>query len=305
MDDLIDILHKLGYTNLKDTGGVYRTKPLYRDSGNSTILCIFKDSGYFKDHGREEFKGPLEELVRLTLNLKDRKEAAQWLGRDYKKVKSSFTKSVQYINNDNIFDDENLSLIINNHSYWKSRGISESILKNFKCGIDNGVEGGKMQNRYVFPIFDQNSRIIGLSGRKLEKDSKRPKWIHYGSKSKWIYPAFLNHDELKESKEIILVESIGDMLSLWEAGITNCLVLFGVNLSDAILYYLLKIKAKKILISLNNDGGENKAGNLGAIKILETLEYYFGKKIAKIRLPTKNDFNEMTKSEILQWKNNA
>ena len=74
-----------------------------------------------------------------------------------------------------------------------------------------------MQNRYVFPIFDNKNNIIGLSGRKLEAKSNRPKWIHYGKKSKWIYPSFVNKNYIKDKEEVILVESIGDMLSLWEA----------------------------------------------------------------------------------------
>ena len=305
MNDLRDILHKLGYTNLQDSGSVYRTKPLYRDSGNDTVLCIFKNSGYFKDHGREEFKGPLEELVRLTLNLESSKDAARWLGKtDYAETKASYKKQVECIGVDKIFDPENLSLIVKNHSYWNQRGISSEVLEKFKCGTDNGVEGGKMYNRYIFPIFDSSLNIIGLSGRKLEAESKRPKWLHYGSKSKWIYPVFLNENEIKEKREVILVESIGDMLSLWEHGIKNCIVLFGVSLSKSILFHLIKLKVNKIIIALNNDG-DNKAGNKGALKILDLLDYYFTKDNSLIALPPRNDFNEMNRKEILDWKANA
>jgi len=305
MNDLRDILHKLGYTNLQDSGSVYRTKPLYRDSGNNTILCIFKNTGYFTDHGREDLKGPLEELVRLTLNLQNIKEAANWLGKsNYKKLEATSQSDVEYLDIDKIFDKENLSLISKDHSYWNDRGISNITLDNFQCGVDNGVEGGKMYNRYIFPIFNSFGKIIGLSGRKLEIHSKRPKWLHYGQKSKWIYPVFINEKEIKEKNEVILVESIGDMLSLWEVGIKNSIVLFGVNLSKSILFYLIKLKINKIIIALNNDGND-KAGNKGARKILETLDYYFTKNNSKIALPIKNDFNEMTKEEILNWRANV
>ena len=305
MNDLKDILHKLGYTNLQDSGSVYRTKPLYRDSGNETILCIFKNTGYFTDHGREDVKGPLEELVKITLKLKSRKEASQWLGKKYYNDKEEFEKShIEYLEVDKIFDKENLSLMEPIHDYWNGRGISNATLDNFKSGVDKGIEGGKMQNRYVFPIFDANFNILGFSGRKLEKDSKRPKWIHYGQKSKWIYPAFINEELVLESNEVILVESIGDMLSLWDAGIKNTLVLFGVNLSKSVLFHLLKLKLKKIIIALNNDGG-HKAGNKGSAKILDTLNYYFTKNNSSIALPTKNDFNEMTKQEIHEWRQNV
>jgi len=304
VDSLVEILNKLGYTNLKSSGPVFRTRPLYRDSGNDQILCIFKDTGYFKDHGRDEFKGPLEELVRLTLNLKSHKEACEWLGVGYKKINYSPVEKVKYVEQDKIFSNENLNLITSNHQYWNKRGISNETMNLFKSGLDNGTEGGKMQNRYVFPIFDSKHNIIGISGRKIEKESKRPKWIHYGKKNKWIYPAFINTDSIKSKSEIILVESIGDMLSLWEAGITNCIVLFGVNLSDSILFYILGLRVEKIIIALNNDG-ENKAGNTAAKKILEDLKYYFDESRISIALPERNDFNEMTKTEILRWRENV
>lgn len=304
MENLVEILYKLGYTNLKSSGPVFRTKPLYRDSGNNQVLCIFKDTGYFKDHGREEFKGSLEELVRLTLNLRSHKEACQWLGVDYKKINYSPVEVIKYIEQDKIFDQENLSLIKPVHDYWNNRKISNNTLNIFKSGLDNGTEGGKMQNRYVFPIFDNKDNIIGLSGRKLEAKSNRPKWIHYGKKSKWIYPSFVNKNYIKDKEEVILVESIGDMLSLWEAGIKNSVVLFGVNLSDSILFYLIGLRVKKIVIALNNDG-ENKAGNSGAEKISKDLKNYFDESYIKIALPDKNDFNEMSKNEILNWKKNV
>jgi 5S rRNA maturation endonuclease (ribonuclease M5) len=305
MNELKDILHKLGYTRLQDSGTVFRTKPLYRDSGNDTILCIFKNTGYFTDHGRDNIKGPLEELVKITLNLKTRKEAAQWLGKKYYDDKEEFEKAhIEYVEIDKIFDKENLSLVTPVYDYWNSRGISNETLRAFQSGIDNGIEGGKMQNRYVFPIFDQNFNIAGLSGRKLEKESKRPKWIHYGQKSKWIYPSFISEEHIKQSGEVILVESIGDMLSLWDAGVKNTIVLFGVNLSKTVLLYLIKLKIKKIIVALNNDG-DNKAGNKGAKKILDTLEYYFTKGNSKIALPLKNDFNDMTKKEIKLWRQNV
>ena len=82
------------------------------------------------------------------------------------------------------------------------------------------------------------------------------------------------------------------------------MVLFGVDLSDSILFYLIGLRVKKIVIALNNDG-ENKAGNSGAEKISKDLKNYFDESYIKIALPDKNDFNEMSKNEILNWKKNV
>ena len=66
-----------------------------------------------------------------------------------------------------------------------------------------------------------------------------------------------------------MVESIGDMLALWEAGIKNCIVTFGLAITSKIKQVLMVIDPKKIYISFNND--ENQAG----IRQLEKLTTIF------------------------------
>ena len=85
----------------------------------------------------------------------------------------------------------------------------------------------KLYNRYVFPIWDTNtSRVLGFTGRDIS--NKHPlKWKILGKKSDWLYPFFCNKKYIKETNQIILVESIGDMLALWENGIMNSIVTFG------------------------------------------------------------------------------
>jgi DNA primase len=198
------------------------------------------------------------------------------------------------------FDIEILQNLELNHQYWNKRNIMDETLSQFKGGV---AKAGKMKNRYVFPIFDINNNIIGFSGRDITNLSKI-KWKHLGEKNDFLYPLFLNSSQIEAQKEIILVESIGDMLSLYQAGIKNVLVTFGTNLSLSILNYCLKIDMKKIYISLNNDSNKNNAGNIAAEKTHARLKRYFDDKQLKISLPTKKDFGEMTKEEILQWKTN-
>ena len=89
---------------------------------------------------------------------------------------------------------------------------------------------GKLNNRIVFPIFNMDGTDIeGFAGRDLlDRDTK---WKLMGAKRLWIYPFFLPEvqEAIMEKQEVILVESIGDFLALYEAGIFNVLVLFGVK----------------------------------------------------------------------------
>ena len=157
-----------------------------------------------------------------------------------------------------------------------------------------------MKNRYVFPIFDLNNQIIGFSGRDITNKSKI-KWKHIGEKKDWIYPLHINKAPFNE-KEIFLVESIGDCLSMWDAGVTNTVVTFGLDISISILNFLLRSDFKKINISFNNDLEKNSAGNIAAKKSYNKLLRYFDKNQLNIKLPTKKDFGEMTKEEIIEWK---
>ena len=202
-----------------------------------------------------------------------------------------------------IFPKESLAKLIPEHEYWTDRGISLETIKAFEGGV---VKEGRMKERYVFPIFNHKKDLIGVSGRDLINNSenkKRPKWKHIGTKAEWKYPLFFNYKILKAKNEAVLVESVGDMLSLWDAGVKNVIVTFGLDLSISIINLLLRFDLDRMLVSLNNDAESNYAGNEAAQKMHKKLRKYFDENQVEVKLPTKNDFGEMSKEEILEWYN--
>lgn len=296
--NVFQVLTDLGY-KLKDHGKEYRTRPLYRDSDNDSVLRIYKDTGKWVDF-KQNISGDMNSLIQLTLKLENTTKAEEWLKNKNFAFKNPIEIEKPLIKSSKKFDAEILSKLEDYQDYWLKRGVTLETLKVFKGGV---AKMGKMKNRYVFPIFNAKNNIIGFSGRDVTSVSKI-KWKHIGEKTEFIYPLFINSQIIQEQKEIILVESIGDMLSLWQAGFKNTLVTFGTNLSLAILNYCLKVDPKIIYISLNNDFEKNHAGNIGADKMESRLSRYFDKNQLKIALPPKKDFGEMTREEILQWKNN-
>jgi DNA primase len=294
--NVFQVLTDLGY-KLKDHGKEYRARPLYRDSDNDTVLKIEKNSGNWFDF-KQNISGDLNSLVKLTLKLDGVDEAKQWLKN--KNFISQLPTNVEkpLIKSTKNFDISILDRLEVSHDYWMNRNITQETISQFKGGV---AKAGKMKNRYVFPIFNLKNNIIGFSGRDVTNISKI-KWKHLGEKSDFLYPLFLNHSILQEQREVILVESVGDMLNLWQNDIKNVLVTFGTSLSLPILNQMLKLDIKKIYISLNNDSNKNMAGNIGADKIYSRLKRYFDQRQLKIALPIKKDFGEMTREEILQWK---
>lgn len=294
MEDLEKILVDMGY-HLLDRGNEFRAAALYRGGNNPSSLCISKRDGRWYDF-KERIGGGFEELVKITLKV-DQQEVNNILKN--KNIASPITtikKSIDDIKT-KIFKKDQLDTLLKDHSYWiEKRGVSAQTISVFEGGI---ASSGKMKNRYVFPIFNKQKQLIGVSGRTYLPDDTRVKWKHIGVKANWLYPLQYNHNIITKSRKVILIESIGDMLALWDAGIKNTVVLFGLDCSITILNCLIKLNPTQIKISLNND--ESGAGNNAAVKLKKKLDKYFDFNQSEICLPTKNDFGEMTKEEILDW----
>lgn len=295
--NIYEVLTNIGYS-LKDCGKEYRARPIYRDSDNDSVLRIYKDSGNWVDF-KENISGDFATLVKLSLKLETQDQAKLWLKEKNFIANTLHKDQKPKIKSTKTFDKDLLLKLVKNHSYWVNRGVSKETLDLFYGGV---AENGKMKNRYVFPIFNSKKDIVGFSGRDLNSQSKI-KWKHLGEKASWCYPLFLNINEIQTSKEVFLIESIGDCLALWEAGVKNTIVTFGLEISISILNLLLKVDPNKIYISFNNDQEKNQAGNIAAEKAYNKLLRYFDAKQLEIKLPSKKDFGEMNAEEILKWKN--
>ncbi|MAF43710.1 MAG: hypothetical protein CMI54_06045 [Parcubacteria group bacterium] len=299
--DFKNILLDVGYSNIKDNGREFRMKPMYRDSSSDTVLSVRKDTGHFIDFSKQ-ISGSFEHLIQLSLGLKNIDEAKTMLKDKWAvngEIKREHRPSVSGVK---IFPKAYLEKLVPDHSYWESRGVSKDTLRLFCGGI---VNGGTMSNRYVFPIFNSKKDLIGVTGRyvkEIPEDKNIPKWLHRGKTSEWKYPLQVNQKILKEKKEIILIESIGDMLALWECGIKNVIVVFGLNISPSFISLLIKLDPNKIFVSFNDDSNNNSAGNKGVDTAVKKLKSHFDPNQIRVAFPTQNDFGDMSREEILEWK---
>ena len=104
---------------------------------------------------------------------------------------------------------------------------------------------------------------------------------------------------------MIFVESIGDMLNLFENKIYNVLVSFGTVLSTPLICFLASLGSPRIVLSLNNDyDKDDNRGRIGSFKSLLKLLNYFDLDRIIIHPPTLKDFGDMSPPQFADWQKN-
>lgn len=200
---------------------------------------------------------------------------------------------------------EVLDRLVKDHSYWVGRGVSEETVAAFRGGVATEAQ---MKDRYVFPQFDQQGRIIGFSGRCLRQMTKeerrqfnRPKWKHLSPSSDFIWG-----DLKARPRKARLVESIGDTLKLLDNRVTGVRCLFGTVLSESLLGHLIAWGPEEIEISTNLDEATRMGTRIGhpgqeaAARAKKTLDKFFNPNRVTIVHPPCNDWGDATPEQIHQ-----
>lgn len=293
--DYYNTLINLGY-KLQDRGEYWQTSAVYRGGDNPTALQIYKDTGVWKDYVAGGGFKPFDFLIKNSnSSLISTKE------EDHFSTKT-FTDEFSTVTSEKIFSEEDFGELLPHFSFYEKKGIDLNILKNLNSGLSTG---GAMYQRLVFPILNKHLKIHGLAGRDNSQSSKRPKWKHLGKKSKWIYPFYSFSDcrnMILETKQVYLVESIGDALSLMTRGFSNVLVTFGLDISPTLSCFLMGLNLDQIFICFNNDHTKDlNRGKIASIKNMLKLTSNINFKKLYICLPTKEDFGEMNNKDFELW----
>lgn len=292
-----------GILEILDTHGIqYQEFPNYIKcvagwrGGDSINSVTIYPEGLVIDHVTDE-KFNYNTLVGRILGVTENEKIEEYLSNkniNFNNINNQITepliKSSKY--QDKTFLDR-LDKSDNAQKYWLNRGINIDILREFG--------GGVYKNRYYFPIYDENGvNLVGLNSRDLTGKSEC-KYRLKGVKKEFLYPLFINKQDIINNGEVYLVEGVGCALKLFSCGIRNIIVLFGCECSYTIINWLLKRNSIKIFICTDNDS----AGVEASSKIYSRLRKYFDNNQLKIKLPIKKDFGEMSQEEILNWKYNG
>jgi hypothetical protein len=111
---------------------------------------------------------------------------------------------------------------------------------------------GKYKNRIIIPIFNENNDIIYFQARRIPKSGLIPK---YDNPVAPKILCILNKHRFERDKYIIVHEGLIDAFMVGDQG-TSCL---GKEISEELLYELIKLTDKKIIIALDNDSEAYKS----------------------------------------------
>ena len=239
------------------------------------------------------------------------KELAKRANIDVSEIKT-FTKEIVYdkktirmfeINNEalNFFkyniqnDDEAIK-------FAKSRGLTKEIIEKFDIGFapsktslvnflenkeftkaemiemglaklnDNDKVLDQFFNRLIFPIKNENNKVIGFSGRVIDEKAM-PKYLnspetHIFKKTKLLFNIEKAKNDISFSKEVYILEGFMDVIALSKIGINNAVAIMGTAMTKENIDKLKKM-TKKIVITFDNDNAGRAATIVTAIKLMK------------------------------------
>jgi 5S rRNA maturation endonuclease (ribonuclease M5) len=179
-------------------------------------------------------------------------KVSELFGIKYKNI--TISESLKPRNSNNIYNDFKIKNI-NPPEYLKLkninfpiRGISEKTLKEFDVKITKAGD--------IYIPIKFNGKLVGYAIRYPHS------WIYSKEKtindkhfSQYLYPFHVN------SKVIILVEGLFDMMKLWDNGFP-ALCTFGTHWTRAKTLSLIKICPQKIVLMFDNDQAGNRIQNI-------------------------------------------
>jgi len=164
----------------------------------------------------------------------------------------------------------------------------------------------RFRGRLMFPIFNENDKVVGFGGRKLYDDDPGGKYINSPetkiyNKSKVLYGLNFAKEKIRYHDYVILVEGYMDLVSLSRYDIENVVASSGTALTEEQVK-LISRYTKNIYVLFDSDLAGIKAAKRGIEIILEA-----GLEINVITLPEGEDpdsfINKNGKEEFLKHLN--
>jgi len=336
---LNDILDELGIRYKSTPKLAYFACPIH-GGDNPSAVNIYRDGysvkGFWRcntQHCENKWGKNLVGFVRGTLSAQAKKDATfreavnficDVLGTKFEDIKidkqyldqQKFVKN-QYVNRKVVIQggihrsEVRKRLEIPSELYIQ-KGFDRQILDDYDVGLCK-LPGKEMSNRVVFPVYDEENRLVGCVGRSIFNPCSSCGYYHgetecpsknvgFSEYTKWRNSSnfntgrnFFNFFHAKpfvdKLSSVIIVEGQTDVLKLEMAGIHNSFGIFGDDLTDDQQILLEGSGALSIVIALDSD----EAGKKGQENIIKKLNKYY--RLFPIELKS-HDIGDMSVEEI-------
>lgn len=186
--------------------------------------------------------------------------------------------------------------------YLKGRGISDKSIKTFSLGyspnnwdglitylhkkgyddhmletaglVIRGTRGcyDRFRGRVMFALKDHRGNVLGFSGRVLDPTVKEAKYINTSEtpvyiKGKVLYALDVTKDAIQKANEAVVMEGELDVISSFQAGISNVVAIKGSAVTEDHAR-LLRRFAERLIFALDSD----LAGDAAARRGIEIAE---------------------------------
>lgn len=186
--------------------------------------------------------------------------------------------------------------------YLKSRGFSDKAIDTFQIGyaparwdtlvqflekrsfdLGSMEKGGllsskqdgsgyvdRFRDRVMFPLHNRSGKVIAFAGRVL--GDGQPKYLNSPesklfTKSRTLYNLNMAKGEIRKSRQFVLFEGYGDVISAWEAGVHNGVATMGTALTESHAA-MMRGLADEVIVCYDGD----QAGQAAALKSIPILE---------------------------------
>ncbi len=154
----------------------------------------------------------------------------------------------------------------------------------------------RFRNRLVFPILDEQERVIGFSGRTLPSNDSKAKYLNSPEtllfkKSRVLYAIDKARKVMAEKRRAILCEGQLDVIRCHECGLTEAVAAQGTAVTEEHAK-ILKRYADEVLLLLDADA----AGVKAALRSAEVL-MIAGLAVKVSSLPEGKDPDDLVRSE--------
>lgn len=216
-------------------------------------------------------------------------------------------------------------------AYLKKRGITEADLQDFDLGFapadqdlllsflkEQQIDQKQMQdsglfietadgslkdrffNRIMFPIKDNNGKIVAFSGRSLVKDDQHPKYLNSPetsifNKGKVLYNFSQARPEIVQKKTVILYEGFMDVIAAHRAQVANGIATMGTSLTEDHVRALKRV-ASRVVICFDGD----EPGQRAIAKAIALIKQISDLQISVIFIPDNRDPDEYVRDKGIE-----